>query len=305
MTDEEGSVQTQGWSRRLDDNWSPSEEQATYAPPHVSTQQPPPPRPNDQLPSDTSDKTKRRWILVAAVAGLCALLLLGVIAGVLFTGGSSSKPTSASSNPTTPTTASAPPTSNTNDLVPVVQSFATDYATESAADKTYVAAFSSVTADLTSQDQRISQDTNTVQANEYGGGCSVADFSTYESCVSSEEQTANNANQDMTAAEAQIQTDYQQYASTASTYQSALSNFIGQVIALPWPSTYDSYVNAMVTAARAFRTDVTYQAAVTSSTPQSTVSTITAQAGTDVGNFNDAISALKAALLNGTQGSTS
>jgi hypothetical protein len=176
--------------------------------------------------------------------------------------------------------------------------YTSDLATESAANSTYNGTFSQVSADISQQEQRITQDSTTETNDEAGGGCTVSytDPSSFPACVSSEEQTAENARTDANAALNQLNQDYSQYASAADTYASALSTFIGQVVGLNWPSKYNEAVNAVVTTARTFRNDLADESAVTDSTPQSTVSAINAQSQMDIGTFNDALNALKAEL---------
>ena len=176
--------------------------------------------------------------------------------------------------------------------------FFSDLSIETAANSTYNAALAAATTDLSKQNQRTSLDQSAIQNDQYGVGCTISltDPSSYESCVSSEEQTAANANTDEAAAENQASQDLSAYASAANTYQEELSTFIGQMIALSWPSKYNEAVNDVADAVRAYRSDLTTVSGVTTSTPTSTISALNAQLATDVGNFNDAINVLKAEL---------
>ena len=87
--------------------------------------------------------------------------------------------------------------------------------------------------------------------------------------------------------------------SSATTYQSALRTFVGQMLGLPWPSVYDKDVDKTVTAASAFRRDVALQEAVLASTPQSSVSAVNARALIDGGKMIAGIRALQGELRNG------
>jgi hypothetical protein len=182
-------------------------------------------------------------------------------------------------------------------LSSLAQGYASALSTESAANQTYLASGNGANADITKQNQRLQQDATTYQANEFGLGCNAADFSTYESCVHGEEQAATSAENDEAAADAQLQRDVQQYSSASSTFETSLSNFISQIVDLPWPGSMTTDVGNLLGMARKFRSDLALQAAVTPSTPTGTVSAIQAQGGIDVGNFNDALSVIKADLL--------
>ena len=197
---------------------------------------------------------------------------------------------------------SAAPTTTWVSHAYLVSSFTTDLATETAANTAYQTAFGEATADITKQEQKLTLDNNTIQTIGFGQGCNKADTSTYPSCVTSEDQTAAYARSDAAAVEALIQADFRNYASTASTYESALSTFIAQVGGLPWPSADNKYVNATVTTASAFRRDVTLQEAMLASTPQSSMSAINSRTLIDGGKFVGAISALRGALGNGAKG---
>ena len=153
-----------------------------------------------------------------------------------------------------------------------------------------------INANVTQENQRIATDESTVTSNEFGGGCSFGDFSTYDSCLLSEEQTADNAREDELAADGAVDEDYVQYASAALTYETALSAFIGQLVALTWPSKFETAVVAVAESARALRTDVVDETAFNSSSLSTVVSAIQAQTGTDVGTFNDDLSVLTAEL---------
>ena len=149
--------------------------------------------------------------------------------------------------------------------------------TEAAASHANVTTGDAANVDIVKQEQRVQQDANTYQANEYGVGCNVADFSTYESCAQGEERTATNAQNDEAAATAQIQTDDQTYSSSASSNETVLNNFISQVVDLRWPYYMTTDVGNLVTKAKQFRSDLSDQAAVSASTPAATVSAIQAQ----------------------------
>ena len=73
--------------------------------------------------------------------------------------------------------------------------------------------------------------------------------------------------------------------------------FISQMVALPWPSAINRYFNTLVTAARSYRREVSLEAGISPTTSQSSLSAFAAQSGEDLGNFNAAMSALKAAFL--------
>ena len=194
---------------------------------------------------------------------------------------------------------SAAPTTTWVSHAYLMSSFTTDLATETTANTDYVAALTAATSGITMQEQKLTLDNNTIQKIGFGQNCDAADTSTYPSCVTSEDQTAAFARSDAASVEAQVQADFQQYASTASRYRSALGTFIGQVLGLPWPGAYNKDVEATVSTARAFRKDVALQEAVLASTPQSSVSAINARALIDGGNFIAATRALRGTLLNG------
>ncbi len=181
----------------------------------------------------------------------------------------------------------------------LASSFTTDLATETTANKSYVTALSAATSGITSQEQKLTLDNNTIQRIGFGQDCNAADASTYSSCVASEDQTAAYARSDAASVEAAVQADFQRYASAAGRYQSALGTFVAQVLGLPWPSADAKDVDATVDTARAFRRDVALQEAVLASTPQSSVSAINTRALIDGGNFIAATRALKGALLHG------
>ncbi len=180
----------------------------------------------------------------------------------------------------------------------LASSFSSDLATEATADTNYVTALNAATSGITAEEQKLTLDNNTIQKIGFGEDCDAADTSTYPSCVTSEDQTAAYARSDAASVEAQVQADFQHYASTASRYQSALGTFIDQVLGLPWPSGYDKDVVTTVSTARAFRRDVALQEAVLASTPQSSVSSINTRSLIDGGNFVAATRALTGALRN-------
>jgi hypothetical protein len=173
-------------------------------------------------------------------------------------------------------------------------------ATETAANQTYNGEWSQITTDVNNQGQRISSDTATLNSDQYGAGCigsvSITDPSSYTDCVSSEEQAAATARSDSEAAVSEVDQDYVKYGSVAGTYETALSVFIGEIVGLSWPSRYNEAVNAVVSTARTFRSDLANEAAIAPTTPSSAVSAINAQSGTDVGSFNDALNVLRAEL---------
>lgn len=193
---------------------------------------------------------------------------------------------------------SAAPTTTWVSRAYLASSFTADLAAETTANMNYVTALNAATGDITKQEQKLTLDNNTIQKIGFGQDCNAADASTYASCVS-QDQTASYARSDAAAVEALIQSDFQHYASSASAYQSALGAFTGQMLGLPWPSSYNKDVNATVTTARAFRRDVALQEAVLSSTPHASVSTVNNRALVDGGKFIAAIRALRGALTNG------
>ena len=239
---------------------------------------------------------------------MSALLLLGVVVGVL-SGGGSGSPSASKSSPTTTHTGSSS-TGNSGAsashsiaaaqgaLLTLTNAWVSGRNTVSTANQTYVNQGNAINADITKQNQRIQQDAATYQQNDLGLGCDSQIASpNFESCVQGEEQTASAAESDSAAANAQLQTDDQQYATNASTYGTALSTFISQLPDLNWPNSMQSIVSDLVTATQAVRSDVSNQAAESPTTPQSTLSEIQAQLGDDIGSMNDAISAVNSALL--------
>jgi hypothetical protein len=194
---------------------------------------------------------------------------------------------------------SAAPTDTTTtwiDLAYLGRSVTEDMATVTGANVAYSTALNKAFADLASQERKMTLDTGAIQANRFGLGCNTSDASGYASCKSSEVQMATNAEHDAVASQARIDADFQEAAAAASTYQSALRVFIGQMTALPWPNAINRYVNTLVTSATAYRKDVERESAVSPATPQSSLSAFAAQSGVDVGLFNAAISALTAAF---------
>ncbi len=95
----------------------------------------------------------------------------------------------------------------------LASSFTTDLATETTANKSYVTALSAATSGITSQEQKLTLDNNTIQRIGFGQDCNAADTSTYSSCVASEDQTAAYARSDAASVEAAVQADFQRYAS--------------------------------------------------------------------------------------------
>ncbi len=280
-----------GWWQASDGNWYPPEQHPDYVAP-VPQGLPtfayvPPLAPNAASPTEgTSGNRLGLWIGLGTVIAIA--LAVGVWA--LASGGGQHAPQTSSGS------VSAPPGVSAAALASLNQQFLSDLATESVANHAYAAAFQGATSDINTQDQRIQQDQTTVSSNEGGVGCNPADFTSYGSCAQSEDQQASTAQNDEAAATAQIQTDYQQYASAASTYEAAVSAFVGQLVALPWPAQMNAPVNAVVGTARQFRNDLAQEGAVNSNTPSATISAIQAQTGTDVGNYNDAINVVRAAL---------
>jgi hypothetical protein len=194
---------------------------------------------------------------------------------------------------------SAAPTDTTTTWIDVAylrHSVTGDMATVTGANVTYSTALNAAFADLSSQERKITLDNGAVQADRFGRGCNPSDASGYASCQSSEVQLATNAENDAAVAQARIDADFHVAASAASTYQSALRAFIGQMVDLPWPTAINPYVNTLVRSARAYRKDVAREAGVSPATPQSSLSAFAAQSGVDVGRFNAAMSALKAAF---------
>jgi hypothetical protein len=217
--------------------------------------------------------------------------VLVLLAGTTLVALSGCKPAGTGSSSAAPTTTWVSPAF-------LINSFTTDLATETAANRAYQTAFGTATTDITEQEQKLTLDNNTIQTIGFGQGCDKADASTYPSCVSSEDQTAAYARSDAAAVEAQVQADFRQYASTASTYESALNTFIAQLGGLPFPSADRKYVTTTVTTAKTFQRDVGLQEAELASTPQSSVSAINSQTLIDGGKFVGAIAALQGALGN-------
>jgi hypothetical protein len=175
----------------------------------------------------------------------------------------------------------------------------TDATTESSANVKYLAAFNAAAADISNEEQKLTLDNNTIQAIGFGPSCvGGGSAAAYLRCVQSE-KTASYARRDAAAAAAKVQADFQHSASSASTLQSALGTFIGQVAGLPWPSTCNTYVTNTVTSARTLRMDVSLQQAALASTAQSSVVPNSYRAEKDVRTFNDALGALEVALRNG------
>ena len=224
-----------------------------------------------------------------------AAALIGIV--TLASCSSGSAPSALHAKSSTTTTVS---TANAIDLV--ASQYVQDYDSQKAANQAFTTAVNPAIADERTQQQRIAQDDTTEQQNSYGVGCtvSVTDFSAYNSCVAGEEQAYNAAQSDATAAQGQYQEDFQTVSSNTSTYETAISVFIGQVVALSWPPKYTESVTEVLTAARAYRNDLADAAALSPSTPQATNDAIQAQSGTDVGNLNDALSVLGAKLPNDT-----
>jgi hypothetical protein len=193
---------------------------------------------------------------------------------------------------------SAGPTTTWVDHAYLVSTLTMDAATESSANTNYLTAFNAVAADISYEEQKLTLDNNTIQAIGFGPSCDGGSAAAYLRCVQSN-KTAAYARRDAATAAAKVQADFQHSASSASTLQSALGTFIGQVAGLPWPSTCNAYVTNTVTAARTLRTDVSLQEAELASTAQSSVAPNGSRAGKDVRTFNEALSALKAALPNG------
>ncbi len=161
---------------------------------------------------------------------------------------------------------------------------------------TYANALNAAFADVAKQERKLTLDDGAIQTDRFGRGCNAADAAAYASCQSSERQLAANAEADAAGAQAQVDADFVQAASAASTYLSVLQAFIGQMVALPWPSALSRYVSTMVAAARSYRKDVSFAAGISPNTPQSSISAFSAKSGVDAGHFNDALSALKAAF---------
>jgi hypothetical protein len=194
---------------------------------------------------------------------------------------------------------SAAPTDTTTtwiDLAYLGHVVTEDMATVTGANVTYTTALNTAFADLESQERKLTLDNGAIQADRFGQGCNPSDTSGYASCQSSEVQLATSAENDAATAQARVDADFQEARSAASTYQSALRAFIGQMLALPWPNAINRYVNTLVTSARSYRRDVAREAGVSPATPQSSLSAFAAQSGVDLAHFNSSISALKAAF---------
>jgi hypothetical protein len=194
---------------------------------------------------------------------------------------------------------SAAPTDTTTtwiDLAYLGHVVTDDMATVTGANVTYSTALNAAFADLESQERKLTLDYGAIQADRFALGCNPSDTTGYASCQASELQLVTNAQNDAATAQARVDADFQEARSAASTYQSALRAFIGQMLALPWPSAINRYVNTLVISARSYRRDIAREAAVSPATPQSSLSAFAAQSGVDVAHFNAAISALKAAF---------
>jgi len=242
-------------------------------------------------PTEGDTSGRRKWFIGG---GAAVMVVIAAVVLALVLGKSTPKSPAATSD-RTPSTTSQPSGAS---LVATAQQYESALSTETAANQAWVAASGPIVADETKQNQRLQQDQATYNSNVDGLRCNAADFSTYESCVQQDEQSASSAQNDEAAATAQIQTDYEQYSTNVNTYETAISTFISQVASITtWPSPMTSDVNSLLTSARTLRGDLAQEAAESPSTPQATVSAITAQAGTDVGNFSDAISLIKSDLL--------
>jgi hypothetical protein len=284
-----------GWWQASDGNWYPPEQHPSYVPPvpqtlpTFETYVPPvAPVPSELAPGgQTNRKTPFLWI------GLAVVVVMALVAGVAFgaSGGNRKAPGQSNSAPSAPVI-SGPALSALN------QQFGSAIATERAASQASLAASNAALSDITKQNQRIEQDQTTVSSNSYGSGCSIADFSNYESCVQGEEQQAADAQNDEAAANAQIATDNQQFAAAFSTFETALSTFVGQLVATSWPPPMNEAVNNLVEYSRQYRSALAEQGAIPaiSDTPQATITAVGAQATTAAGNFTDAINVVKADL---------
>jgi hypothetical protein len=221
--------------------------------------------------------------------------MVGVMSGGVILAGCSGGSGSPSASNVSTTTTKASQSNAVSTLDSLYASWTSALDTESAANKTEVDATALLNADITKQNQRIQQDETTVNQNEYGLGCDAADYSTYGSCVAAADQKAAAAQSDEAAATAQVQTDDQQYATNASTFESALSAFLSQIADLNWPNSMTDTITSLVKATQTYRNDTAEQATITSASPDA--SAIQAQAGIDLGSFNDAVSAVNAEFV--------
>ena len=199
----------------------------------------------------------------------------------------------------TGSTSAAPtdPTTTWIDLSYLANSATKDMGSVTSSSVTYSTALNAASADLATQEQKLTLDDVAIQDDRFGMGCSQADASGYASCASSAAQLVTNAETDATGAQARIDADFQQAAFAARTYRSELGSFIGQMVALPWPVALDQYFKTLVTAARSYRREVSLEAGISPTTSQSSLSALAAKSSEDVRNVNAAMSALKAAFL--------
>ena len=171
-----------------------------------------------------------------------------------------------------------------------------DTTTVTGANVPYSNALNAAFADLAKEEQKLTLDDGAIQADGFGGGCSPADTAGYASCKVSEEQLASNAEADAENSQARVDADFSEATSAARSYLSALDTFIGRMVALPWPSGLNTYLTTVVFTARSYRRDVVREAGISPNTPQSSLSAYATRSSADMGNFNRAVSALKAAF---------
>jgi hypothetical protein len=289
MTDQITSSPPGGWWVASDGKWYPPEQHPNYVPPApapIGISSLAEPQNWFASPPATVPRTwKSNWVLWV---GLAVLIVACGVVGLVIGASGGTQVRSASATSTTVNQGPA--------LASLYQQFSTDLVTETAANHAFYAASTATQTDIGKQEQRIQQDQAAYNAGLAGTGCDPSDLGGYATCVEQDDSQAAAAASDQTAAQGQVQTDNEQFASASSTYQGALSTFIGQVLALPWPSGLSTAEAALLSTSRQFRDDLAQGGAIATTASAETVSGINAQLSTDVGNFNDAANATRAAF---------
>ena len=237
--------------------------------------------------ADSPEKTGRKhrrapWILAAVIllGGLTAFLLVGP----------------ASRSHTLAPNASSSNGPSEQDWASLSRQYSGVWSSYVSGANGAIAAWNASFSDANNQEANIQQDQATYNSNEFGNGCSAADLTNYSSCLQQEEQTATQAQNDITAANTQIESDFHSMSNASQSYASAVDDYIGQVIGIAWPASMDRVVTDIVAKARQLRVDEDQEASFSGTSDPATASAMQTQARTDQGDLVDLNSLMTAEL---------
>jgi len=151
---------------------------------------------------------------------------------------------------------------------------------------------------MAKQEQRAQTDANTYSADSFGSGCTVSasDLSAYSTCVSQEQQAATSAENDETAANAQIAQDRSQIEGTDGSLSSNIDTFVQQLGDMSWPVNIKTDVARLVNSLVKYRTDTSLEVNALTDGDDLAGNTYSARATVDDSNVQNATLVLNAAL---------